>query len=104
MLTTFNTADWKDPADLDQQIENLRTSASVTPAELRAMFPYKGIALKRLIPYGVPEGAVLSYIRVKHEPSLYPLIGLIGVAGETEWGTFPRKMILDSTEVQLVEA
>ena len=68
------------------------------------MFPYKGIARKRLVPYGIPEGSVLPYIRVKHEPSLYPFIGMIGVAGAPDWGNMPRRLILDSSEVQVIEA
>ena len=102
MLTTFKADEWKDPADLDQQIENLKTAAP-TPEQVRAMFPFRGIAKKRLLPYGIPEGAVLEYIRVKHEPSLYPFVGLIGVAGETQWGNYPRRLILDSNELQVVE-
>lgn len=102
MLATFKQDEWKEPADIDQQVEILRTQPH-TPEEIRKLFPFKGIAKKRLIPYGIPEGSVLEYIRVKHEPSLYPFVGLIGVAGDTQWGTSPRRLILDSTELQLVE-
>ena len=103
MLQTFNQAEWRDPIDMDHQIENMRASGRVTHDELRAMFPYMGIAKKRLLPYGIPEGAVLQYIRVKHEPSLYPFIGMIGLGGDTQWGNYPRRLILDSNEIQLVE-
>lgn len=102
MLTTLERSEWKEEPDIDQQIEILQHS-NPKPEDVRKLFPYKGIALKRLLPYGIPEGAVLDYIRVKHEPSLYPMVGLIGVAGETDWGHHPRRLILDSSEVQLVE-
>ena len=102
MLTTFKADEWKEPADLDQRIEAMRTTAPTVEA-LRALFPFRGIAKKRLLPYGIPEGAVLEYIRVKHEPSLYPFVGIIGVAGETQWGAYPRRLILDSNELQVVE-
>ena len=102
MLMTFKADEWKEPADVDQQIEAMRTAAPTAEA-LRALFPFRGIAKKRLLPYGIPEGAVLEYIRVKHEPSLYPFVGIIGVAGETQWGNYPRRLILDSNELQVVE-
>lgn len=103
MLTTFKQDEWKDPADLDHQIEVLKTS-NPTPEQVRALFPYRGVARKRLIPYGIPEGAVIPYIRVKHEPSIYPFIGIIGVGDAMQWGTYPRRLILDSNEIQLIEA
>lgn len=102
MLTTFKADEWKEPADIDQAIETMRTTTPTVEA-LRALFPFRGIAKKRLLPYGIPEGTVLEYIRVKHEPSLYPFVGIIGVAGETQWGNYPRRLILDSTELQVVE-
>lgn len=104
MLTTFKVDEWKEPIDIDQQIENMRTNGSVTQEQVRALFPYRGVAKKRLVPYGIPEGAVLEYIRVKHEPSLYPFVGIVGVCGETQWGAYPRRLVLDSNEIQLVEA
>ncbi len=103
MLATFKRDEWKEPANIDEQVERLR-STTASPEELRAVFPFRGIALKRLVPYGIPEGSVLEYVRVKHEPSLYPFIGLIGVPGQMEWGNYPRRLILDSLEIQVVEA
>lgn len=103
MLTTFNSQDWKDPADIDTRIENMRANGSVSYSEVRALFPYRGIVRKRLLPYGIPEGSILEFVRVKHEPSLYPFIGIIGVAGDTQWSNYPRRLIMDSNELQLVE-
>jgi len=103
MLTSFERKDWKDPDDIDQVIENLR-HGTPSATELRRWFPFKGIARKRLTPYGVPEGAILQYVRLKHEPCLYPIVGIIGVGGDTQWGNFGRKLILNSDEVQVVEA
>ena len=104
MLTTFKRDEWVEPYDIDRTIEDIRLKGEPTPDELRKIFPFRGIALKRLLPYGIPEGTVLQYIRVKHEPSLYPIVGIIGVAGETAWGNYPRRLILDSNELQIVEA
>ena len=103
MLTTFKQDEWKEPADVDQRIETFKV-CNPSVDEVRKLFPFKGIAKRRLLPYGIPEGAVLQYIRVKHEPSLYPFIGMIGVAGETGWGEYPRRLVLDSNEIQVIEA
>lgn len=102
MLTTYNKDTWTEEPDTERRLTAL-IDARTPDAELRKLFPYKGIAKKRLIPYGIPEGSVLPYIMVKHEVSLYPLVGAIGVGGHNEWGG-PRRLILDSSEVQLVEA
>lgn len=103
MLTTYNKDAWREDQDTERKTDAL-ISAKTSDAELRALFPFKGIAKKRLVPYGIPEGAVIPYVRVKHEVSLYPMVGAIGCGGQgMEWGG-PRRLILDSNEIQLVEA
>lgn len=102
MLTTFKQDEWKDPVDLDSRIEALKSSHP-TPAQVRALFPYQGFVRRRLIPYGIPAGVTIPYVRVKHEASIYPFVGIIGVGDAMEWGTFPRLLILDSNEIQLLE-
>jgi hypothetical protein len=103
MLTTYNKETWTEDPDMERRIMAL-IDARTSDAELRKMFPFKGIAKKRLIPYGIPEGSVIPYVLVKHEVSLYPMVGAIGVGGHKEWSNGPRRLILDSNEIQLVEA
>ena len=102
MLKTFKRDEWKeDPAEEAKRSAVLRGNA--TEPEVRALFPYRAVTKRRLPVYGIPEGSVLSYVRTKHELALYAIEGVIGIHGDA-WDRTPRRIVLSSDEVQLIEA
>jgi hypothetical protein len=102
MLTTYKRDEWKENPEEEKAIDLLTFQA--TADEVRKLFPFRVLAKKRLLAYGIPEGELLSYARARHEPQHYPILAIIGLAGETKYGNHPRKIYLSSEEAQLVEA
>ena len=100
MLTSYLRDDWKE----DPQVEHAIANIGLTTSEqtLRTLFPYRAIAKKRLLAYGVPEGALLGYARARHAPAFYPILCMIGVTGEFKYSAHPRCIYTSSDEVQLV--
>lgn len=101
MLTSYLRDDWKEDPMVEQAI--LSIGLTTTEQTLRTLFPYRAIARKRLLAYGVPEGALLGYARARHAPAFYPILVMVGVTGEFKYAQHPRCIYVTSEEVQLVE-
>ncbi len=98
MMTSFNRALWKEDADLEKQRDLI---TSKTPEdEIRKLYPFRAKVLTKCPAYGVKEGEMLEYARVKSAVSIFPIECVLDYGKE---GICPRKLQVNSTEVQLLE-
>ena len=99
MLKTFDRREWRE--DMTMESERNRVTSKTPPDDLRKLFPFKVRVLTACKAYGTNPGEVIEYARTKPIPSYFPIECLMDVGRE---GICPRRVQMNSTEVQLLEA
>ena len=100
MQTSFDRTTWKEDPQIDAACGALTQRSA--PNDVRAIFPYSARATRRLVAYQIPEGEVFRYARCRHEMAFYPIVVVVGIAGDP-MHSHVRTLYLSSDEVELFE-
>ena len=98
MQTSFNPLEWKE--DSGEEFSRMRITGETPEEELRRLYPFQAVLKKDCKSYGLEEGMILNYARVKLIPQFYPIEAVIYTGNPK---IAPKTVILTSTEAQVRE-